>query len=462
MEPNVATTIAEYSKTAVALSMLQQKYKGVKYDVSTGIGMKSAITARAELRSLRVGLEKYRKELNEDDRQRVSNRNTEAKRLTAIIEEYEVPFDNDIKAEEEKKEKERQDKIETERIRVEMLQSNIQKIRDLPMSMTGKTSTEISTMLDYVRTLVITDAYQELQLAAQNAREMAMQSLTELFQSTIAREQEATRLAEERKELDRLRAEQDQRNKDAEDKRLADEATARTEKTRVDGIQAEINILRTRHLDAVGLGSKALEELIASYKDDDIDNAVFQEFTDEAFQLNQAGISMLTKFHAAAVDREDREAKLKADQEAHDARVKKDTEEREAREREAGIDQDRIDQEARDLKAEEDRKKIEDAEKQAKIDADAREEAEAARKIAARKLKLSEAKRESAEAALGEIFMLASDGQTKPVDTALATLEQIATIAEANLPAKVPNEPSVKNNRRKKDKVNLEKTGKGE
>jgi len=59
------TQITEYSKTEAALSDLRTRYSGVVYEVSATKGMNDAKTARAELRNLRVDLEKKRKEIKE-------------------------------------------------------------------------------------------------------------------------------------------------------------------------------------------------------------------------------------------------------------------------------------------------------------------------------------------------------------------------------------------------------------
>jgi hypothetical protein len=103
----MTTEIVEYSKTEAALSELASKYKGVIFDCSTREGLATAVKGRAELRSLRVALEKTRKEIKEPALRRTQLIDSEARRITAALEALEVPIDEQIKKEEARKEFER-------------------------------------------------------------------------------------------------------------------------------------------------------------------------------------------------------------------------------------------------------------------------------------------------------------------------------------------------------------------
>lgn len=116
-----STSIEEYSKTAMALVELERRYKGVRYDVNTKEGLVAATKARAELRTLRVALEKTRVAIKAPALKRTQEIDTEARRLTAAISELEDPIDVQIKAEETRKENERlaAERAEQERIEAE-------------------------------------------------------------------------------------------------------------------------------------------------------------------------------------------------------------------------------------------------------------------------------------------------------------------------------------------------------
>lgn len=94
------TSIAEYSKTAVALAELRERYKGVIFDVTTREGMQTAIKGRAELRSYRVALEKTRVEIKAPALKRAQEIDSEARRITAELLALETPIDDQIKADE--------------------------------------------------------------------------------------------------------------------------------------------------------------------------------------------------------------------------------------------------------------------------------------------------------------------------------------------------------------------------
>lgn len=103
----MTTEIVEYSKTEAALSDLSAKYKGVLYDCTTREGLVAATKGRAELRDLRIALEKTRKQIKEPALRRSQLIDTEARRITAELESLEDPIDAQIKKEEARKEFER-------------------------------------------------------------------------------------------------------------------------------------------------------------------------------------------------------------------------------------------------------------------------------------------------------------------------------------------------------------------
>lgn len=103
----MGTEIVEYSKTEAALGDLAEKYKGVIFDCTTREGMQAASKGRAELRSIRVALEKTRKAIKEPALRRTQLIDSEARRITAALSELEDPIDAQIKKEEERKEFER-------------------------------------------------------------------------------------------------------------------------------------------------------------------------------------------------------------------------------------------------------------------------------------------------------------------------------------------------------------------
>ncbi len=116
-----SSSIEEYAKTAAALVELERLYKGVIYDVNKKDGLLAATKARAELRTLRVALEKTRVAIKAPALKRTQEIDTEARRLTSAISGLEDPIDAQIKAEETRKENERLavERAEQERVAAE-------------------------------------------------------------------------------------------------------------------------------------------------------------------------------------------------------------------------------------------------------------------------------------------------------------------------------------------------------
>lgn len=97
------TQISEYSQTAAALEELRGRYAGVVYQVETPSGLKAARKGRAELRGLRVRLEKTRVEVKAPYLKQIRLIDGEAKAISRALTELEQPIDDQIKIEEARK-----------------------------------------------------------------------------------------------------------------------------------------------------------------------------------------------------------------------------------------------------------------------------------------------------------------------------------------------------------------------
>lgn len=229
------TPIAEYSETAAALADLRARHAGVVYDVTVPKEMRAAKEARAELRTLRTGLEKKRVEIKAPALERCRLIDAEAKRITAELVALEEPIDVQIKAEEARAESERLAKFEAERLRVEAIQQKIQAIRDVPAGLVGKPSVVIAGQLAKLRETVLDEA--ELgadYLTATDALTAAIARVEQLWAAQHEAEAEQARIAAEREELARIRAENERLQREAEERRLADERKAAAERAEAD------------------------------------------------------------------------------------------------------------------------------------------------------------------------------------------------------------------------------------
>ena len=210
------TQIAEYSATAAALTELHAKYDKVLFPVETPKGMKDAIAARKELRDLRVGLEKMRKEIKAPALLRCKLIDSEANEITLKLTALEDPIDAQIKAEEKRKDEEKAERERVERERVEAIRVSINGINNLPLLSANDSAAEIAETIADLQALDIDDSYAEFKGEAETAKQAALMALGSLQIATKAREEESARLKAEREELDRQRAELDRQRAEIE------------------------------------------------------------------------------------------------------------------------------------------------------------------------------------------------------------------------------------------------------
>jgi hypothetical protein len=122
----MTTQITEYSQTAAALEELRGRYAGVVYQVTTTKGLRAAKKGRAELRDLRVRLEKTRVQVKAPYLKQIRLIDGEAKSITRELIALEQPIDEQIKAEEARKEEARRAREEA---RLQALREQLERER---------------------------------------------------------------------------------------------------------------------------------------------------------------------------------------------------------------------------------------------------------------------------------------------------------------------------------------------
>ena len=213
MQPQIESNmqITEYSQTAAALGTLRERFQNVLFQVTTTKGMKDALAARKELRDLRTGLEKTRKEIKEPALTRCRLIDEEAKSITAQLTALEDPIDAQIKAEEQRKEQERLAREAKERERVDTIRAKIETLRRLPLDSADDSAVDLQATLEELGAYEITEAdFAEFMAECVQVRDQVMRDLEALRTKALAREEaqqalaeESARLAVEREELDR-------------------------------------------------------------------------------------------------------------------------------------------------------------------------------------------------------------------------------------------------------------------
>lgn len=199
--------IVAYSRTEHALAILRGKYKGATYDLTTTAGDKLARAARLELKTLRTDLEKKRAELKAPALLFGKTIDSEAARLTAEIQALETPIDAQIKADEKRREDERIAKEQAEAARRKVHTDGIAKIAGYVGLATDLPAERIAAGIAYLEALDLA-GFEEFVTEATETRARTVSALQALHTKAVSREAEAARLEAERVEQARIAAEQ--------------------------------------------------------------------------------------------------------------------------------------------------------------------------------------------------------------------------------------------------------------
>jgi hypothetical protein len=413
LPPETLTPIAEYTKTAVALATLRERYGKLVVDATTKDGMAQLIKARAEIRTYRLDLEKLRVEIKEEPLKRCRDIDSEAKRITSELASLEDPIHAQIKAEEARKQREMEEREAKEAKRVADIHEAIADVGAMPTSMVGKASAEIADAIERLRSHVIPAA--EFQPVADEAKRKAIAMLEQLHAGAKAQEdaailrqrleaEEAERVARERAELERRRVEQDERDREeaariaAETRRLAEErakaeaeerarrakiesderasrekieAEQRAARLRIEEEERAARDQRERHQAAiseiqgiqqqpiiaqmgragvrVGGTIACIEETLAETEAWPVEVDHFGALYASALEAKKAAVSAIRALLDSATAREAEAARLKAEREQQEAAERQARHAREAEDKRQQEERDRIDVERREL-----------------------------------------------------------------------------------------------------------------
>lgn len=223
-----STPVAEYTKTAAELAKLRQRYANVIWDCTDKAQEADARRVRRELVSLRTSLDKMRLNLNEADRRRIDERNSEARRIEAEIRKLESPIDEAIRSEEQRKEREKEAKLEAERVRVEALRASVLDISSVAARAVGLPAAQILEKIALVERIVVDQAtFAEMVASAASAKDEALRSLRTAHGNAVRAEEAAAEAERNKVELERLR-------KEAADRLAAEEAARAAEAKRLE------------------------------------------------------------------------------------------------------------------------------------------------------------------------------------------------------------------------------------
>lgn len=243
----VEAALTEFDKIGAGLAALRTKYAGVVYDVKTSAGMKLAAAARTEIRAPRYATETARKAAKAPVLALGRNIDERAAWIVAELMKIESPIDAQIKAEEERKEAEREAQEKAERERLARIQAGLEELKQYPLEAAGKSAAEIAGAMDRLELVQVRAWAFEFTDVAEQTKVKSMNRLLEMHTRAAEQEAETARLAAERAEFERQRAEQDERAR-ADAVRIAEETRKREagERERLDRIAAEERAAKDR------------------------------------------------------------------------------------------------------------------------------------------------------------------------------------------------------------------------
>lgn len=358
----VENAVTSMNALTAGLADLSKRFKGVVYDVTTTKGMAEAKAARKEIAGPRIEVEKIRKAAKAPILELGRKLDAEAARITKELESLEDPIDQQITAEENRIKAEREAVIKAEQDRVAGIRLRIdgmQKVAQLAAAATA--SGEILELLSMVEAVVVDNSFCEFKDEATAAKAQVVEQLHKIHDAAIAREEETRKLAAERADIARLRAEQDERD------RLAREAQAR-----VDAFKGRVAAIRNRvELAQACRTSGEIASHMVAVSSIGIGPVEFGEFMQDAMQAQLETLNRLQILHTAAKDREAEQARLDAQREAQAAEQRRIDQQRaeieasQRREREERETRERQEREAAERKAAQERAEADERERRA-------------------------------------------------------------------------------------------------
>lgn len=240
----VTASIAEINTFEAGIAALEEKHKGVVYDVKSPKGMAAAKEARQEVRKPRYALEKIQREAKRPLNALKDAIDSQTEALVNRIAAIEDPLHEAITEEQDRIHNEAVAKVAAERERIERLEARIAAIYTMPYEANGLDSTACQSILNEACALPVGDDWQEFRDKAQTAKVATVAALEGVLAKAKAAEVEAARIISERAELERLRAEQAKRDAEAKALQAAENAriaeAQRIERERLDDERAEI------------------------------------------------------------------------------------------------------------------------------------------------------------------------------------------------------------------------------
>ena len=220
---SIALGLSDIDKTLVALAEQSKTITAI----TNNDGYEQCRSARIVLKNQRVAIQNKGKQARDDANAFSKAVIAEEKRLIGIIEPEESRLQVIEGAHESKLEAEKQAKIAAELKRVSDIQARIEKLKGDPSLTSLCSPDDIQKTINDINSTVIDSSFEEFKDQASVAKVEGIAKLNNLHNAAAARVAEEARIKAEREELAKLKAEQVERDRIAQQERDAEAAKQR-------------------------------------------------------------------------------------------------------------------------------------------------------------------------------------------------------------------------------------------
>jgi len=226
--PAVAVTdIAEYRPHEEQIVRLETTYGKLVVDCSTSEGLANAKEVRVDIRDVRYALANTTKtalvpyqQAVKDAQARVNQVKEFGETLKDRVLAIETPVDEAIKAEEKRIADAKAERERVEAERIEAIRAKITRFSSVAAAYASRSAADVSSVLQNVKdSVILPEEYGEFEAEGTIARDNAIEQLEALHKAAIDREEAASKLLAQQKELDELREKQRKAEVEAEELR---------------------------------------------------------------------------------------------------------------------------------------------------------------------------------------------------------------------------------------------------
>ena len=154
-EKVIEMDVIEFDITNMAIEQLKQKYSGMTIEPGNGPEYRAVKEAISDVRSRRISVEKRRKDLKADAIAFGKKVDARAREITELLTPLESELKDIKKVEDDRKEAIKAEKAAIEQARVDKIQGLITELKSHATGLVGKSSDEISDIIDHVENISV-------------------------------------------------------------------------------------------------------------------------------------------------------------------------------------------------------------------------------------------------------------------------------------------------------------------